>query len=60
MSGLVAVKYKSDPIMLRYSFWSTISPSSSASKATVVDMGVERGLASPMSNFFKTSFVYLP
>jgi hypothetical protein len=26
----------------------------------VVDMGIKRGLASPMSNVFKTSFVYFP
>jgi hypothetical protein len=29
MSGLVAVKYKRESIMLRYSFWSMVSPSSS-------------------------------
>jgi hypothetical protein len=29
MSDLVAVKYKREPIMLRYSFWSTGPPSSS-------------------------------
>src|SRR5579883_2816281 len=60
MSGLIAVRYSSDPIMLRYTFWSTASPSSSASKAVIVAMGVDKGLASPMSNFFRTSFVYLP
>jgi hypothetical protein len=30
MFDLVSVKYKREPIMLRYSFWSTVSPSSSA------------------------------
>jgi septal ring factor EnvC (AmiA/AmiB activator) len=36
MSGLVAVKYKREPIMLWYSFWSTGSPSSSVSSVVVV------------------------
>jgi hypothetical protein len=44
MSGLVAVKYKRESIMLRYSFWSTGSPSSSASSAVVVLIGVDRGI----------------
>jgi hypothetical protein len=29
-------------------------------KSVVVDMGVKRGLASPMSNLFRTYLVYLP
>jgi hypothetical protein len=40
MSGLVAIKLRSDPIILRYSFWYTCSPSSSASIAVVVLIGV--------------------
>jgi hypothetical protein len=40
MSGLIAVRYRSEPIMLLYSFWSMGSPSSSASNAIVVDMVV--------------------
>jgi hypothetical protein len=32
---------------------------SSKIRAVVVDMGVEKGLASPMSNFFRMSFVYI-
>jgi hypothetical protein len=60
MIGLVAVKYKRELIMLIYSFWSMCPPFSSAYKADVVDMGVERGLASSMSNFFHTSFMHLP
>jgi hypothetical protein len=60
MSGLVAVRYRRESIMLWYSFWSTASPPSSASSAVVVAMGVDRGLASAMSNFLRSSFVYLP
>jgi hypothetical protein len=59
MSGLVIVRYSKDPMMLRYSFCSMAS-SSSASRVIVVDIGVERGLASPISNFFSRSLVYLP
>jgi hypothetical protein len=44
MSGLIAVKYKREPIMLRYSFWSTGSPSSSTSSVVVVLIDVDRGL----------------
>jgi hypothetical protein len=51
MSGLVTVKYKGEPIMLRYSFWSTSSPSSSASSAVVVLTGVGRGFESSILNF---------
>jgi hypothetical protein len=47
MSGLVAVKYKREPIMLQYFFWSTGSPSSSASSAVVVLIGVDMGFESP-------------
>jgi hypothetical protein len=46
MSFLVAVKYKRELIMLRYSFWSKGSPSSSASSAIVVLIGVDRGFES--------------
>jgi hypothetical protein len=59
MSGLVAFKYKRDPIMLRYSFWSTSSPSSSTSSAVVVLIGVGRGFESSILNFLRMSFVYL-
>jgi hypothetical protein len=41
MSGLVTVKNKREPIMLRYSFWSMSSPSSSASSIVVVLIGSE-------------------
>jgi hypothetical protein len=58
-SGLVAVKYKREPIMLRYSFWSTGSPSSSASSAVVVLIGVGRGFESSILNFLRMFFVYL-
>jgi hypothetical protein len=47
MSGLIAVKYKREPIMLQYFFWSTGSPSSSASSAVVVLIGVDMGFESP-------------
>jgi hypothetical protein len=39
MSGLVAVEYKREPIILRYAFWSTGSPSSSMSSVAVVLIG---------------------
>jgi hypothetical protein len=60
MSDLVIVRYNNDPIMLQYSFWFTASPSLSSSRAIMVDMGVERGLASPISNFLRRFLVYLP
>jgi hypothetical protein len=59
MSGLVAVKYKREPIMLWYSFWSTGSPSSSVSSAVVILIGVDRGFESSILNFLMMSFVYL-
>jgi hypothetical protein len=59
MSGLVAVKYKREPIMLRYSLWSTDYPSSSASSVVVVLIGVDRGFESSILNFLRMSFVYL-
>jgi hypothetical protein len=58
MSGLVAVKYKREPIMLWYFFWSTGSPSSSASSAIVVLVDVDRGFESSILNFLRMSFVY--
>ena len=60
MSGLVAVKYRREPIMLRYSFWSTGSPYSSTSNTAIVLIGVDRGLESFIPNFFNMSLVYLP
>jgi hypothetical protein len=59
MSGLVAVKYKREPIMLRYSFWSTGFPSSSTSSTVVVLIGVDRGFKSSILNFLRMSFMYL-
>jgi hypothetical protein len=59
MSGLVAVKYKRESIMLRYSFWSTGSPFSSASSAVVILIGVDKGFESSILNFLRMSFVYL-
>jgi hypothetical protein len=46
MSGLVAVKYKGEMIMLLYSFRSTGSPSSSVSSIVVVLIDVDRGFKS--------------
>jgi hypothetical protein len=46
MSGLVAIKYKREPIMLRYFFWSMGSPSSSTSSVVVVLIGVDKGFES--------------
>jgi hypothetical protein len=59
MSSLVAVKYKREPIMLWYSFWSKGSPSSAASSVVVVLIGVDRGSESSILNFMRMSFVYL-
>jgi hypothetical protein len=59
MSGLVPVKYKREPIMLRYSFWSTGSTSSSESSVVVVVIRVDRVFESSILNFLRTSFVYL-
>jgi hypothetical protein len=58
MSSLVAVKYRSDPIMLRYSFWSTCSPSSSASRVVVVLIGIVMALESSILNFLTMFLVY--
>jgi hypothetical protein len=59
MSGLVTIKYKRESIMLWYSFWSTDSPSSSASSIVVVLIGVDKGFESSILNFLRMSFVYL-
>jgi hypothetical protein len=59
MSGLVTVKYKREPIMLWYSFWSTDSLSSSVSSAVVVLIGVDRDFESSILNFLRMSFMYL-
>jgi hypothetical protein len=40
--------YRRELIMLLYSFWSMGSLSSLTFSVVVVDMGIERGLASPM------------
>jgi hypothetical protein len=57
MSALIAVKYKREPIMLLYSFWSTGSPSSSASSAVIVLISVDRFFESSILNFLRMSFV---
>jgi acid phosphatase family membrane protein YuiD len=59
MSGLVAVKYKRESIMLWYSFWSNGSPPSSASSAVVALICVDRGFESSILNFLRMSFVHL-
>jgi hypothetical protein len=59
MSDLVTVKYKREPIMLWYSFWSTGSPSSSALRVVVVLIGVDRGFESSILNLLRMSSVYL-
>jgi hypothetical protein len=59
MSSLVAVKYKMESIILRYSFWSMGSPSSSSSSAVVILIGVDRGFEKSILNFLRMSFVYL-
>jgi hypothetical protein len=55
----VAVRNISDPIMLRYFFWSTSSPSASSSSMVFVLIGVGCGEASAISNFRSKSLVYL-
>jgi hypothetical protein len=57
MSGLIAVKYKRESIMLQYSFWSMGSPSSSVSNVVVVLIGVDRGFDSSILNFLRMSFM---
>jgi hypothetical protein len=59
MSGLIIVKYKREPIMLWYSFWSMSSPSSSMSSVVVVLIDVDRVFESSILNFLRMSFVYL-
>jgi hypothetical protein len=59
MSVLVTIKYKREPIMLQYSFWSTGSPSSCASSVVVVLIVVDRGFEPSIFNIFRMSFVYL-
>jgi hypothetical protein len=59
MSGLVAVKYKREPIMLWYSFWSTGYPALSALSDVVVLIGVDRSFESSILNFLRMSFIYL-
>jgi hypothetical protein len=59
MSGLIAVKYKRESIMLQYSFWSTGSVYSSSSSAVAVLIGVDRGFESCILNFLRMSFAYL-
>jgi hypothetical protein len=59
MSGLATIKYKREPIMLWYFFWSMGSPSSSASSTVVIPIGVNRGFESSILNFLRMSFVYL-
>jgi hypothetical protein len=59
MSGLIAVKDKREPIMLRYSFWTTRTPSLSASSTIVVLISVDKGFESSILNFLRKSFVYL-
>jgi hypothetical protein len=59
MPGLVVIKYKRELIMLRYSFWSTGSQSSSASSIVVILISVDRRFESSILNFLRMSFVYL-
>jgi hypothetical protein len=52
MSVLVAIKYKREPIMPRYSFWFV-------SSTVVVLIYVERVFESSILNFLRMSFMYL-
>jgi hypothetical protein len=58
MSGLVVVKYRSDLIVLQYSFLSMCSPSSSASRAIVILIGITMALESSILNFLTMPLVY--
>ncbi|KAJ0826891.1 hypothetical protein HanRHA438_Chr17g0819411 [Helianthus annuus] len=59
MSGLDAVRYNKDPIMLLYKVCSTKSSFSSDMTILFVAIGVLHGLQSSISNFFKSSLAYL-
>jgi hypothetical protein len=59
MSGIIAVRYRREPIMLMYSLYSTASPSSSGPSDIAVLIGVDTSLSYAMLNFFIRSFVYL-
>jgi hypothetical protein len=59
MSVLIAVKYKREPVMLRYSFWFMGFPSSSASNAVVELISVDKGFELPIFNFLRMSIIYL-
>jgi hypothetical protein len=54
-----AITHEREPIMLQYSFWSTNTPSSSASSDVVILIGVDRGFESSILKFLRMSFVYL-
>jgi hypothetical protein len=59
MSDLIVIKYKREPIMLRYSFESTGTPSTSVSIVVVVLISVNMGFESSILNFPRMSFMYL-
>jgi hypothetical protein len=59
LSSLFTVKYKRESIMLWFSFWSTVFPTSSTSSVVVILIGVDRGFESSILNFLRISFVYL-
>jgi hypothetical protein len=50
MFGRVAVRYKREPIMLLYSFWSAASPFSSGSSDVAVLIGLDTDLSLAMLN----------
>jgi hypothetical protein len=52
MSGRVAVRYRREPIMLLYSLWSIVSPSSSGPSNVAIFIGVDTDLSFVMLNFF--------
>jgi hypothetical protein len=59
MSDRVAVRYRREPIILLYSLWSTVLPSSSGPSNIAVVIRVGMSLSSAMMNFFIRSFIYL-
>jgi hypothetical protein len=54
----VVVRYRREPILLMYSFWSMASPFSTRSSVVAVLIRVDMGLSSAMLNLFIKSFIY--
>jgi hypothetical protein len=59
ISGLLTVKYKSDPIILQYLMMSIFLPFSSISSLIDVSMGLSTYLTCSIQNIFSRSLMYL-